>query len=268
MCLCRTLKYLYQRSLDNNYTPVVSDKYMAAYNNYIKPPKLRGHIVDLTHTLGPQTPVFPGDKPMRLEIASTYSENGYQDYELHLNEHTGTHLDAPIHFIKDGIAVHEIPVHCLCGPLVVLDIRDRVLHNHDATVIPDDILRWEKKYGKIPSNAIIIMNSGWGKYFGDNNAFVNMDKQGIPHFPGWSKTAVEFLLEARSVLGIGVDTLSLDQGASEDFPVHNTWLSNGLWGLENVANLDNIPPSGAFLFVGASKVYGGTGSPVRLIAVI
>jgi kynurenine formamidase len=267
MCLWETLADIYQKGVKRHDTQISPDESTATNESLLKLPLQTQTVIDLTHTLGTQTPVFPGDQPMRINVAATYDQNGYQDHELHFNEHTGTHLDAPVHFLKDGTAVHEIPVHCLLGPLVVIDIRDRALQNHDATVIPDDLLRWEQNYGRIPNNAIVIMNSGWEKYFTDANAFANLDEQGTPHFPGWSQEAADFLLRERSVIGIGVDTLSLDRGTSKDFPVHHTWLSSGRWGLENVANLAKVPPSGAFLFVGVFKIYGGTGGPVRLIAV-
>ncbi|HEX6290639.1 MAG TPA: cyclase family protein [Herpetosiphonaceae bacterium] len=224
--------------------------------------------VDLTHIMGTQMPVFPGYDPMRIDVIRTHDRDGYYVNRLTLAEHTGTHMDAPLHFAKDGLSVHAIPAERLIGPLAVIDIRARVARDPDAMVMPDDILVWERRHGRLPAGAIVIMNSGWATRIGDSAAFLNADAGGTLHFPGWSKAATDLLMNERRVIGIGVDTLSLDHGASKDFAVHYSWLPSGRWGLENVANLTEVSPAGAMLFVGAPKVYGGSGGPTRLIAVM
>ncbi len=225
-------------------------------------------VVDLTHVLGTNMPVFPGNDPMRIDVLFTFERDGYYANRLDLAEHTGTHMDAPLHFAPGGQSVHEIPPERLVGPLAVIDIRERAARNPDTMIMPDDLLAWERRHGRIPNGAIVMMHSGWATRIGDAKAFFNADAAGTPHFPGWSKEATDLLMMERNVVGIGVDTISLDFGASKDFAVHYSWLPSGRWGLENVANLTDVPPAGATVFVGAIKTYRGSGGPTRLLAVL
>ncbi|NOK59362.1 MAG: cyclase family protein [Chloroflexi bacterium AL-W] len=138
----------------------------------------------------------------------------------------------------------------------------------ESLVVPaDDILAWEQRYGRVPDNAAILMFTNWQERVGSVEAFRHTDSSGVIHFPGFGKDSIDFLLTERSLAGVGVDTLSLDHGPSTDFATHFTLLSTNRWGLENLANLNQIPPSGATLFVGAPKVASGSGGPSRIMAV-
>lgn len=130
----------------------------------------------------------------------------------------------------------------------------------------DDIRAWERRYGRLPRGAAVFMHSGWESRVGSSKTFRNPDAGGVMHFPGFHPEAAAFLLNERDVVGIGVDTLSLDFGASKDFKTHTTWLPANRWGLENLANLAKIPPSGAWAFIGAPKVAGGSGGPTRVFS--
>lgn len=224
-------------------------------------------VVDLTHTLGPEFPLFPGAAPFRIEPAVSYEKNGYYGSMLSYWEHSGTHLDAPVHFSPAGLKVDQLPVESFVVPAAVINIAERVKRDADAVVTPDDIRAWERRHGRLPDNAAVLMASGWSARAGSVEAFLNADRSGVMHFPGFSKEAVDFLLTERRISGIGVDTLSLDHGPSKSFAVHYTLLPTNRWGLENLANLEMIPPSGAILFVGAPKVAGGSGGPSRVLAV-
>lgn len=225
-------------------------------------------VIDLTHVLGTQTPLFPGLPGFAIEPVATVPENGFYLNRITTGEHVGTHMDAPNHFSVEGLAVHEIPAERLVGPLALIDIRERAARDPDTTVQPDDILAWERRYGRLPNGAIVIMHSGWATRFNNPAAFLNADAGGTAHFPGWSEAATDLLMMERNVIGIGVDTISLDPGTSTTFAVHYSWLPSQRWGLENVANLSEVPPAGALLFVGAPKVYSGSGGPTRLLAVM
>jgi kynurenine formamidase len=131
----------------------------------------------------------------------------------------------------------------------------------------EDIRAWEKKHGRVPREAAVLMWSGWEQRAGDQAAYRNMDNQGIMHFPGFSPEAVEFLVKERAIGGIGVDTLSLDYGPSTDFGAHFAVLPANRWGIENLANVGRIPPKGAILFVGVPRVQGASGGPSRILAV-
>lgn len=225
-------------------------------------------VIDLTHVLGTRTPAFPGLPTFQIEVMSTVETGGFYFNRINTGEHVGTHMDAPSHFSSEGLSVHEIPAEQLIGPLAVIDIRERAARNPDTMVMPDDILAWERRYGRLPRGAVVIMHSGWATRFNDPQAFLNADSSNTLHFPGWSKDATDMLMMERNVIGIGVDTLSLDPGISTDFAVHYSWLPSQRWGLEEVANLTNVPPSGALLVVGAPKVYSGSGGPTRLLAMM
>lgn len=223
-------------------------------------------VTDLTHELYEDFPTFFGPQQFFREQKFNFKEHSFNLFELRYSEHTGTHLDAPLHFSADGLSVSEIPVDKLVVPLVIIDIREKAAADPDAQVTPDDIKAWVSKNGEIPDNACVALNSGWSAHLGTDK-FRNADGDGKMHFPGFHVEAAKALLETQAA-GIAVDTLSLDYGISPDFATHNTWLPAGRWGLEAIANLDSLPAKGATLVVGAPKVRGGTGGPSRVLALV
>lgn len=229
------------------------------------PPIAFGRVIDLTHTLGPDFP-FPVDHAFRLERISTRPKDPWNINRWHFHEHIGTHIDAPFH-CSDGITAERIPASQLVGPLAVIDIRDRAAIDPDAQLTPDDLKQWEQRHGPIPAGAVVALNSGWDSRVGDTNRFFGRDAHGGFHMPGFHVEAVEFLARERSVVGIATDTISLDVGRTHDFPVHHFWLGQNKWGLENVANLGQLPPAGATIIVGCPKIAGATGGPSRVLAI-
>lgn len=225
------------------------------------------HVHDLTHVLGPGTPSFTGEVLFTIETAVTHAKDGYFGSNIAYWEHMGTHMDAPVHFAPNGLFVDQIPVSALVAPAVVIDLRGRAARDPDTVVTPGDIRAWEKRHGRVPDGAAVLMSTDWGTRYGSSAAYRNADSSGVMHFPGFGKAAIDFLLAERKIAGIGVDTLSLDHGPSATFDVHYTFLPTNRWGLENLANLSVIPPSGATLIVGAPKVAGGSGGPSRVMAV-
>lgn len=184
-----------------------------------------------------------------------------------MNEHTGTHIDAPLHFTDGGASIDEVPVETLVCPLAIIDIREKADADPDAQVTPDDLKAWIAKNGPIPQGACVAQNAGWQARLGTPK-FRNADDAGKMHFPALHVDAVKMLLEEAEVVGVAVDTLSIDYGISADFVTHYTWLPANRWAIENIANLDQLPASGATLVVGAPKHQGGTGGPCRLIALV
>jgi len=223
-------------------------------------------VQDLTHVFGTATPVFPGFRQPTITIEVTVADDGYYANTITYGEHTATHIDAPAHFAPAGLYVDQIPASSLVAPLCVVDITARAASNPDTMVQIDDLIAWERRHGRLPVGAAVFMNSGWATRYSNPAAFLNQDAGGTMHFPGFSPAAAEFLLTERSVVGIGVDTLSLDIGAATAFGVHATWLGANRWGMENLAHLDAVPPSGATVVVGAPKVATGSGGPTRVIA--
>ncbi len=226
-----------------------------------------GSVVDLTHTISPEFPTYFGVPGLEMTDKFTYASNKLNLKVWTLNEHTGTHIDAPFHFSENGWTVDQIPVANLVCPLCVIDIAARAQSAADTQVTPDDIKAWEDAHGPIPAGACVAMHSGWEVHLATDK-YRNADADGVMHFPGFHTEAVAMLMDGRQVAGIGVDTLSLDYGQSKDFAVHNAWLPTNRWGVECMAGLGALPASGATLLVGAPKVKGATGGPARLYALI
>lgn len=224
-------------------------------------------VIDLTHTLSPEFPTFGGGTNVEIEAVADYGSAGYNGNKWHLVEHTGTHMDAPLHFFKDGISMDEIDPANLVVPLVVIDVREQAAANPDYRLTPDDISAWETEHGRLPDNCCVAMNSGWGAH-ASSDKYRNADGDGVLHFPGFHADTARLLIKDRKVAGIAVDTLSLDFGGSKDFATHHAWLPSGRWGMEGVANLDRVPARGATLVVGAPKIKGATGGPSRLFALV
>jgi kynurenine formamidase len=231
-------------------------------------PRQFRRVIDLTHTMSPEFPTFDGQPGIAMERVGDFKANGYNIFRWHLIEHAGTHLDAPIHFSEAGITAEKIAAPTLVAPLAVVDVAVKAAANADYLVIREDLAAWERQHGRLPDNCCVAMNSGWARYAGDAGKFVGKDSAGVMHFPGFSAEAADWLIKQRKVVGIAVDTLSLDHGPSKDFKTHLAWLPSGRWGLENVANLDQVPASGATLVVGLAKIKDATGGAARLLALV
>ena len=224
--------------------------------------------VDLTHVMSPEFPTFFGVPGIEMEKKFDLKKDGFNLYWWRIIEHAGTHLDAPIHFSEAGDTADKIPADTLVVPLAVIDVAQKAAQNPDYMLSRDDLAAWEKQHGRLPDNCCVAMHSGWARHVGDAAKYTGKDAAGVFHFPGVSPEAAQWLMKERKVLGLAVDTLSLDVGTSKDFKVHYSWLPSGRWGLENVAHLDQVPASGATLVVGLPKVKDATGGPVRLIALV
>lgn len=225
-----------------------------------------GSVEDMTHTIHPDFPTYFGESQFSMEQKFNYKEHFFNLFEYTVNEHTGTHIDAPLHFSEDGMSVDEIPVSNLIAPLCVIDIAARAAEDADAQVTPDDIKDWIGKHGEIPAHACVALHSGWGKKV-DTDEFRNFDGK-VQHYPGFHVEAAKMLVEETAAASIATDTLSLDHGPSGDFATHYAWLPTGRFGIENLANLDKVPASGATLVIGAPKHKGGTGGPARIFAMV
>ena len=231
------------------------------------PLDLPARVLDLTHTHSPAFPTWDGTPGVALERRASVAAEGYDLHVWHLDEHTGTHIDAPRHVVDGGRTVAEIPVEHLVLPLVVVDIRARAATDPDHGLDLDDLAAHEAAHGPIPPGACVALLSGWADRVG-SAGFRNADAAGVMHFPGFSLAAARVLAEERGARALAVDTLSLDPGAAADLPVHAYWLAGGRYGLECVANLAGLPPTGATLVVGAVKIAGTGGGPCRLLALL
>lgn len=227
-------------------------------------------VMDLTHTINPQVPTYElTDKPVyQARTVATIDKDGYFARDISLPEHFGTHLDAPAHFARGMWTVDQIPPERLIAPLVILDVTTAPKSNPDYQVSVEDVANWEQAHGQMPENAVVIANTGWESRWNSPRDYRNADTKGVMHFPGYSLEAAKFLVEGRHVLGLGIDTLSIDYGPSKDFPVHQYTLSRSVYHLENVANLEHAPAASGMVVVSPMKLEGGSGSPVRIFALL
>jgi kynurenine formamidase len=222
-------------------------------------------IRDLTHVFVEGFPMYTGPNPL-AETLTNFEEDGFYSQLWTFAEHSGTHVDVPGHFVEGNRLAHELTPDELMAPLAVIDISDRAAVDPDAAVTLADIRGYERRHGRIPRGALVCEYSAWEVRVGDQDAYRNTGLDGLFHFPGFSGEAVEFLLERRAIGGVGVDTLSLDIGASTTFEVHVTLLGADRYGVENMANLSHVPPSGATVFVGLVPWENGSGGPCRAVA--
>ena len=228
----------------------------------------RTRVLDLAYAINDKLVPWPGDEHwFEAQVNSRVEKDGYFTRSFWMLEHYGTHLDAPIHFPPGTTTVDQIPPRQFFGMAAVFDVRSESQGAADYALPAARISEWEERHGQIPEGAIGLLRTGWASRWPDAKAYRNQDKAGRMHFPGFSVDAVERLIE-RKVSGIGSDTLSVDCGASEDFPVHHLALGAGLYHLENLADLSGLPEKGAFLIVAPIKLEGGSGGPVRVFALL
>jgi kynurenine formamidase len=240
----------------------------AAQQRAVRLPNGFRDVIDLTHLFSPSLPVYPAYRPVQIRQRFSVARDGFAGNEVTFDEHTGTHVDAPSHFVGGAMSADRLPVDRLVAPLVVVSIADRAARDADTQVSVDDLLQWEKRHGRIPPGAFVAMDAGWDARAAAADRFLNRDAKGTMHTPGFGEQAARFLAGERDICGVGVDTLSLDAGAAETFVAHLAILGAGKYGVELLANLGRVPPSGATVVIGAPRHEGATGGPARVLALV
>jgi kynurenine formamidase len=231
-------------------------------------------VVDLTYPFGAQTIYWPTAKHFALDTVHHGETPGGYWYEANnfaAAEHGGTHMDAPVHFAEGGASVAQVPVTAGIGPLVRVDVSPQAARDADYRLTRADLTAWEQAHGRIPKGAIVVMYSGWGARWPDAKRYLGTDVAGDVanlHIPGLSREAAEWLVKEREIAGIGVDTPSIDYGPSTDFIVHRVINGAGKPGFENLAHLDKVPNAGATLIALPIPIEGGSGGPMRAIAIL
>jgi kynurenine formamidase len=238
-------------------------------------------VVDLTQPLGPDTPViglppqFGSSPGVTMEVISRFDDKGPAWYwnVLHLGEHTGTHFDAPVHWItgKDlpDNCCDSIPARRFVGPACVIDVTADVAKNNDFLLMPEHVIEWEATHGRIPAGSWVLLRTDWSKRT-DAASFLNVGPDG-PHSPGFHKTTSELLAHQRDVLGVGVETVGTDAGQAgmfdPPFPNHTIMHGAGKFGLASLRNLDLLPATGAVVIAAPLRIVNGSGSPLRVLAI-
>ncbi|WP_431304872.1 cyclase family protein [Sediminicoccus sp. BL-A-41-H5] len=237
-----------------------------AANALAQQPARASRVVEMTHVLAPDFPTFGGDPAIQVERVMNIARDGYNLNRITHGEHVGTHFDAPLHFSAQGADAAALPAASLVCPLVVLDVRAKAAAHADYAATPEDVAAHERAHGRIPAGACVALNSGWAAHVATPR-FRNAQPGGALAFPGFRPDVAPLLLE-RGVAGVAVDSLSLDHGGSRDFAFHVAWLGAGRWGIECVAGLAELPPTGATLVGGLPRIAGGTGGPARVLALL
>lgn len=231
-------------------------------------PSGQTRVVDLSYAISDKLVPWPGDaRGFEAKDNATVAKNGYFTRSFWMLEHYGTHMDAPIHFPPGTTPVDKIPAKQLFGPAVVLDVRADGEKSADYLLPAARVEDWERRHGKIPAGAIVLLRTGWAARYPDAKRYRNQDTEGTMHFPGFSVEAAKLLVQ-RDVSGLGCDTMSIDPGNSKDFAVHRVTLGAGLYHLENLADLSALPEAGGFLIAAPIKLEGGSGGAVRVFAIL
>ncbi len=237
-----------------------------AHADDLTKPVAATRAVDLTHPMHPGMPFWPGGVPFKMTRLVDYDQ-GYRLHKFEMGENTGTHVDAPGHFAEGKRAIDRLTLADLIVPAVVIDVRDKVAGNPDYEATPADIAAWEARYGRIPARSLVILNTGWHKRFDEPVRYINMDAAKVMHFPGFHPDSAAPLI-ARDIAGVGIDTLSLDNGPSKTFAFHVAMLKSDRYQIENMANLDALPATGATVVVGVLPVKEGSQAQARIIALL
>lgn len=233
-----------------------------------------GHWIDLTYSYSDETLFWPTSSTFKLDtvfVGETDAGFYYEAYEFCTSEHGGTHLDAPIHFAEGQKTVDELEISQLTGRAAVIDVSARVADDRDYQIRTEDVIAWEERYGRIASGSILLFYTGMGAYWPDAEKYLGTAQRGEEgvaelSFPGIDPETTRWLVDNRSLNAVGLDTPSLDYGRSELFETHQILFEQNIPGFENVANLDELPPTGAFIIALPMKVKHGSGAPLRIVA--
>ena len=233
-----------------------------------------GHWVDLTHAFNEQSVYWPtASEFKKTTVYEGHTEGGwyYTAYDFAAAEHGGTHIDSPIHFAKGKHTTDQISLESLIGSAVVIDVAPKAMNDRDYLIGSGDIEAWEQQHGKIPEGAIVLLHTGSAALYGDRTAYMGTDERGPNavaklHFPGLHPETAILLTKERSIKAVGIDTPSIDYGQSQNFASHIILYEQNVPGFENVANLDQLPPTGSIVFALPMKIEGGSGGPLRIVA--
>lgn len=232
--------------------------------------------IDLSYDFSDKTVYWPTANGFKLDTAFqgvTPAGFYYEAFNYCAAEHGGTHLDAPVHFAKGKWAADEIPLEKLTGDAAVIDVKDSAMNNADYQISIADIEQWEKKNGKLADDVILLFRTGFGSFYPGAKKYLGTEERGPDavaklHFPGIHPDAAEWLVKNRKIKAVGLDAASVDYGQSKDFKTHQVLYAQNICGFENVANLDLLPAKGAFVIALPMKIKGGSGGPLRIVAVV
>jgi kynurenine formamidase len=226
-------------------------------------------VVDLSHRISPEIPLWPGDPHVVLKVVATWAEDGYYLRKFSIGEHSATHMNAPNSFISGNTqAISSYPAEQRVVPAVVIDIRDETAHNPDYQLTKQDVLGWEAHNGLIAPGSFVILFTGWEDKWDHPRAFINLDAHGNLDFPGFAGPTTKWLLAERQISGVGIDTHGVDPGLDTSYATNTQIAEAHKIAIECMANLDELPPTGSTLVLGPLRLRGGSGSPLSVMAFV
>lgn len=225
-------------------------------------------VVSLSHSLAPGIPQWPGDPPVAVEEWAAIAGDGYRLRRFSMGDHAGTHMTGPASFYPDGATVDAYPPEQLIRPAVVIDVRERCRNNPDYALTEEDLREWETRHGPIPPGALALLCTGWSQYWDDAARYLGTDDAGGLRFPGFGRDAALLLVDARGISGVGTDSAGLEPGADTAFSVSRMLLAQPRLALQNLTNLELLPPTGAITLLEPLPLRGSPAAPVSVTALI
>lgn len=226
------------------------------------------NVIDLSHRITTDIPLWPGDPPVEFENVATIENDGYFLRRFSIGEHSATHMNAPNTFFEDGMAIDGYEPRSLVRPVVVIDVREQTAQNPDYIISIQDVRNWEQRHGRIKRHSLVFFYTGWQERWHSPELFFNPDSAGGLHFPGIGGATSLFLLEHRGVAGVGIDTHGVDAGQDFSYSTNTQVLERNGIVLECLTNLHLLPPKGAKVVIGLLRLAGGSGSPVSVMAFV
>ncbi len=225
-------------------------------------------VVDLTHVIRPGMPRWPGDPPVEFQEVAQTDTHGFYLRRFTMGEHSGTHMNAPRSFDAQGGGIDAYSPDDLVVPAIVIDFRAQAATCPDLALTPEDILAWEERYGLVPAGTMALLYTGRQHMWEDPSAYLGLDHRGGLHFPGFGQDAARLLVEDRGVAGLGTDAAGVEPGQDDSFSANRLVLAKRGLILECLANLDQLPPTGATLIIGPLRLEGGSGAPASVLALV
>jgi len=225
-------------------------------------------VIDLSHTVDENIPLWPGDPPMKFTTVANFKDDGYYLRKFSIGEHSATHMNAPNSFHADGVGIDHYKPQDLIRDAVTIDVKDQAAADPDYAFSLDDLNEWEQKHGEVPADSVVLLNTGWSRYWRDPKKFFGLDGKGGLHFPGFAGETTKFLLDQRHIAGVGIDTHGVDPGQDETYATNTQVLSQPRIVLENLTDLDQMPATGATIVIAPLKLKDGSGSPATVTGLL
>ncbi len=225
-------------------------------------------VIELSHPIHPDIPQWQGDPPIEFTPHTAIETAGYFLRAFSMGEHSATHLNAPASFVPGGRSVDEIPAHQLLLPVVVIHAVDRACEDHDFALSLEDVAEWEHRHGTVPAGALVLLHTGWSRYWDTPHRYYGWDEHHIPHFPGFGTECARFLMTQRKAAGLGCDTPGVEPAWDTAFRVNRCIAEQDGLALENLTNLHELPPTGAWVMIGRLALAGGSGSPACVLGLL